>query len=89
MKHYTICFHAKRGAALGVVEDMARYDSAKITATETDEDCEPGHVRQATFVGRFEPTMARWASFMVGARRVTATDPAGMEAAMFPKARGS
>jgi hypothetical protein len=26
---------------------------------------------------------------VVGARLVTATDPAGMEAAMFPKARGS
>lgn len=89
MKHYTIRFVAKRGAPMGIVEDMARYDGASITATERDDDCEPAHVRQATFVGRFDPTMARWASFMVGARLVTAADPAGMEAAMFPKARGS
>lgn len=89
MKTYTLRFLAKRGAPMGIVEEMARYDSAKITATERDEDCEPGHVRQATFVGRFDPTMARWASFIVGATLVTATDPAGMEAAMFPKARGS
>lgn len=92
MKHYTIRFLAKRGCQQAVVDDMARHDAAIVSSTTHDEDCEPGAVRQASFVGKFDPTMGRWGSFMVGAKIVTAAtvDPSGMERAMVPgpKAEG-
>lgn len=63
----TIRFHRRGGCPRGVAEDMARYDGARITGTSEDDDCEPNHLRSVTMAGPNEPTMARWASFMVGA----------------------
>ena len=67
---YTIEFLRPAGCPRAIVEDMARYDGARITAYSGDERTEDGHVRDVTleFKRGQRPTMARWASFMVGAR---------------------
>jgi hypothetical protein len=72
---YTIGFRARRGCSPGIVADMARFDAATLTGTTRDDECAEGHVRTATFFAhltgaRGEPTMARWASFVVGATKI-------------------
>lgn len=69
-KHrYTIEFARGSGCERGIAEDMARYDGGAIVAEVTDDGCRPGNLRSVTIEGRFPPTMDRWASFVVGARK--------------------
>lgn len=69
---YTIAFRAPRGCPLSIVRDMARYDGAEIVSYTMDERCEPDCVRDVELHSpkRLQPTMARWASFMLGAHKV-------------------
>lgn len=69
---YTIAFRRTQGCHLAIVQDMARYDGAEIVSTTTDDTCEPECVRTVTLHSkkRLQPTMARWASFMLGAHKV-------------------
>lgn len=67
---YEIEFLGKRGCPPAVLEDMARYDSATVLNTNADSDCSSYHCRRATLLGSDRPTMARWASFGIGARLV-------------------
>lgn len=68
MQTYTVTFGRAGGCPIGVAEDMARFDAGKIVAKVADTDCQSDHYRSVTIQGRFAPTMARWASFMLGAR---------------------
>lgn len=77
---YTIDFPERRPCPAGVIAEMARYDWADITAgidgagqaitAKMTGDKAPTHFRSVTFTSHrgFKPTMARWASFAVGAR---------------------
>ena len=64
---YTIRFGMKRGCSLGVLNEMARYDSATVRRTINDLNCSRDCVRAATLHGALPPTMGRWESFPVGA----------------------
>lgn len=69
-KHrYTIGFARASGCERGIAEDMARFDAGRIVAETTDDRCRDDNLRSVTIEGRFPPTMARWASFVVGARQ--------------------
>jgi hypothetical protein len=71
---YSIGFRRKGGCPLGVARDMARFDGAQLISHTDDFNCDSGAIRTATFVGGFAPTMARWASFVVGATLISAAD---------------
>jgi len=68
MWEYTIEFMARRGCEPSIAEEMARFDAGRIIGQESDADCLPGNLRRVTIEGKHRPTMARWASFSVGAR---------------------
>lgn len=71
---YRIIFAAKSGCPKGVLEDMLRFDGSSLVSRRADGDCYPDdhHLGPTyrSFVARgpFAPTMARWASFLVGAK---------------------
>ncbi len=71
MIRYRLRFNVPGGCPPGVLSDMARFDSAQVILTMSDDKCynfkdEEPHVRTATLVGSYWPTMERWASFALG-----------------------
>jgi hypothetical protein len=80
-REYTIKFHHKYGCEMGIVREMARYDSSEVVSVEAtpvnSEGTEPNArsvvLRTLYPVDRWwKPTMDRWASFWVGAVLVEA-----------------
>lgn len=60
---YRLTFARPGGCPIGVLDDMARFDRAKVTSMGNDLRCEPRHFRQAILISEQMPTMERWASF--------------------------
>jgi hypothetical protein len=72
-KTITIRFLRRPGCPMAVVADMLRYDDATLVGTTTDEHVHEECVRSVTMTMHWmrDPTMARWASFAVGAQIVS------------------
>ncbi len=74
MIRYRMVFHAKQGCSLGVIQEMARYDSASVWGASLTKRHPDAHGYSSVVLeGPALPTMGRWRSFAVGAECIPLT----------------